>query len=113
MNQFFYYSLQFFLGGASVVAITLIAKYLDPKYVGVVYALPVILITSIIFIYLEQGTDISRKTLKSTFAYEFTLIYFIVAFYYFLGRMNFWPATVLSVVSWAIIAYLLQLLFKF
>jgi len=89
MNPIIYYVLQFILGGASVVGITLIAKYVDPKYAGIIYALPVILITAAIFIYLNQGIGIAQRTLKSTFVYEFTLVYFILAFWLLLYRFNF------------------------
>lgn len=108
MNQFIYYGLQFFLGGASVVAITLIAKYIDPKYTGVVYALPVILIVAMIFIYLEQGLEISKSTLKSTFVYEFTLVYFILAFYFLLQKMDFWWAIGIALISWIVVATVIQ-----
>lgn len=64
MSQYLFYSLQFILGGASVVAITMIAKYIHPKYTGIAYALPVILLVSVIFIYLGQGLEASRSTLN-------------------------------------------------
>lgn len=112
MSSFLYYTLQFVFGGVSVVGITLIAKYIDPKYTGIVYALPVILITAAIFVYLQQGLDVTKATVKSTFVYEFTLIYFIFAFYFLLGKMDFWWALLIAFVSWAVIATLLQIFFK-
>ncbi len=108
MNPILYYGLQFFLGGASVVGITLIAKYIDPKFTGIVYALPVILIVAIIFVYLDQGLDISRQTLKSTFIYEFTLVYFIFAFYFLMSRVEFWAALTVALVTWAVISIAIQ-----
>lgn len=96
-------------GGASVVAITLIAKYLNPKYTGIVYALPIILIVAMIFVYLGQGLEASKATLKSTFVYEFTLVYFILAFYLLLQKMDFWWAMGIALLSWVIIASLIQL----
>ncbi|MEK7084855.1 MAG: DUF3147 family protein [Patescibacteria group bacterium] len=108
MGPIIYYAIQFILGGASVVGITLIAKYIDPKYTGVVYALPVILIVAMIFVYLDQGLAISQKTLKSTFVYEFTLVYFVLAFWLLLYKVNFWWAILIALVSWAIIATLIQ-----
>ncbi len=111
-NSVFYYGAQFVLGGATVVGITLIAKYINPKYTGIVYALPVILIVAMIFIYLDQVLDISKRTLKSTFVYEFTLVYFILAFYVLLQRLDFWWAMGLALISWAIIATLIQFWFK-
>ena len=112
MNSLFYYGVQFVLGGATVVGITLVAKYINPKYTGIVYALPVILIVAMIFIYLDQGLEISRKTLKSTFVYEFTLVYFVLAFYILLQRLDFWWAMGLALVSWVILATLIQFLIK-
>lgn len=112
MSPIIYYVIQFVLGGASVVGITLIAKYIDPKYTGIVYALPVILVVAMIFVYLDQGLEISQKTLKSTFVYEFTLVYFVLAFWLLLYKMNFWWAIVLALVSWAIIATVIQFWLK-
>ncbi|MBI4407113.1 MAG: DUF3147 family protein, partial [Candidatus Kerfeldbacteria bacterium] len=98
MNSIFYYAAQFILGGATVVGITLVAKYINPKYTGIVYALPVILIVAMIFIYMDQGLEISKKTLKSTFVYEFTLVYFVLAFYVLLQRLDFWWAMGLALI---------------
>ena len=112
MSPIFYYALQFILGGASVVGITLIAKYIDPKYTGIVYAMPVILIVATVFIYLNQGLDVSQETLKSTFVYEFTLIYFVLAFWLLLYKVDFWWAIVIALLSWAIIATLIQIWLK-
>jgi uncharacterized membrane protein (GlpM family) len=95
-----------------VVGITLIAKYISPKYTGILYALPVILIVAMIFIYLDQGLDISRRTLKSTFVYEFTMVFFVMAFYLLLQKMDFWWALGIAFFSWAIIATLIQFIFK-
>jgi hypothetical protein len=36
MNLAVYYALQFILGGITVVGITLVAKYVDPKYTGII-----------------------------------------------------------------------------
>lgn len=112
MNTTIYYGLQFFLGGASVVAITLIARYINPKFTGMIYALPVILIVAIIFVYLDQGLEISRKTLQSTLIYEFTLVYFILAFYFLLNRIDFWLALSISFVTWLIISIALQFVIR-
>ena len=108
MNPIIYYTIQFILGGASVVGISLISKYINPKYAGILYALPVILIIATISIYLDQGLEISRKTLKSTFIYEFTLLYFILAFYFLSLKMNFWLSIGLAFLSWALIAIIIQ-----
>lgn len=112
MSPIIYYAIQFILGGASVVGITLIAKYIDPKYTGIAYALPVILIVAMIFIYSNQGLEISQKTLKSTFVYEFTLVFFVLAFWLLLYRVNFWLAIIIALLSWAIIATLIQFWLK-
>jgi uncharacterized membrane protein (GlpM family) len=112
MNPIFYYALQFILGGASVVGITLIARYIDPKYTGIVYALPIILVVAMIFIYLNQGLEISQRTLKSTFIYEFTLVFFVLAFWLLLYRVNFWLAITISLLSWATIATFIQFWLK-
>lgn len=112
MNSWLYYIVQFILGGATVVGITLVAKYINPKYTGIVYALPIILIVAMIFIYFDQGLEISKKTLKSTFIYEFTLVYFVLSFYVLLQRMDFWWAMGIALVSWAIIATLIQFFVK-
>lgn len=112
MNQWFYYIIQFIIGGGSVVGITLIAKYLNPKYTGILYALPAILIVAIIFIYLDQGLLVSRRTLKSTFVYEFTLIFFILGFYFLLEKFGFWQSLTISFLGWAVLATLIQFIFK-
>lgn len=112
MDSIFFYIIQFALGGASVVGITLIAKYVNPKYTGIIYALPVILLIAVISIYLNSGSELARRTLKSTFVYEITLVYFILAFYLLINRVGFWWALGLALISWALIAFLIQLVLK-
>jgi hypothetical protein len=112
MTQYAYYALQFILGGATVLAITLIAKYINPKYTGIVYALPVIVIVAMVFVYFGSGLDITKATLKSTLIYEFTLLYFISAFYLLLQITGFWLAMGIALFSWAIIAVIIQLFLK-
>ncbi len=112
MNTALLYILQFVIGGVSVVGISLIAKYIHPKYTGVLYALPIILITSMIFIYANQGKEMSQKVLHSTLVYEFTLIFFIAAFYYLLQRTDFWPALLISLATWIVISVVIQFFLK-
>ena len=94
------------------MGITLIAKYVNPKYTGIIYALPVILLIAVISIYLNSGAELARRTLKSTFVYEITLVYFILAFYLLINRIGFWWALGLALISWALIAFLIQLILK-
>ena len=94
------------------MGITLIAKYINPKYTGIIYALPVILLVAVISIYLNSGVELSRRTLKSTFVYEITLVYFILTFYLLINRVGFWWALVLALISWALIAFLIQLVLR-
>ncbi|MBI5621292.1 DUF3147 family protein [Candidatus Falkowbacteria bacterium] len=96
-------------GGAAVAGITVIVKYVHPKYAGVIYALPIILIVAMIFVYAEQGLAVSRQTLKSAFVYEFTLVYFILAFYWLSSHVDFYWSLGLALVSWAVIAALIQI----
>ena len=108
MNTVLYYVLQFVIGGVMVVGITVLAKYFHPKYTGIVYALPAIIIVALIFIYLNQGLHTSRLTLKSTLIYEFTLIFFILTLYLLLYKINFWLALLIAFISWSIIVVIIQ-----
>jgi len=112
MNIVLYYLSQFVIGGLMVVGITFLAKYVNPKYTGIIYALPAILIVAIIFVYLDCGLNISKSTLKSILIYEFTLVYFIFAFYLLLYKINFWWALALAFLSWSVIAFIIQLFLK-
>lgn len=112
MNSALLYILQFLIGGSTVVGITLIAKHSDPKYTGILYAFPIILIVSIIFIYVNQGKEISQKVMHSALIYEFTLVFFIIAFYYLLQKTNFWPALLVSLALWILICIALQFCLK-
>ena len=112
MNPALYYALQFILGGATIVGITLVAKFSNPKYTGIIYAFPVILILSMILIYLDNSTEVARKAIKSVVVYELTLFYFAIAFYYLLSRVNFWSAIILTLITWIILALIIQFFLK-
>jgi len=95
-----------------VVGITLVAHYIHPRYTGIVYAIPIVLVTAVIFLYLHEGADMAKATVRSTLVYESTLIYFIFTFYFLLGRIPFWYALTASLLSWILLAFLVQLVFK-
>jgi hypothetical protein len=95
-----YLLLQFFFGGLMVVGITTIAKFIDPKYSGIVYAIPVTLITAVTFVYLNQGLPATRSSLWSIFAYGFTLIIFSAVFALSLSRLGYWWGLVFALVIW-------------
>jgi uncharacterized membrane protein (GlpM family) len=107
-----YYTIQFVIGGLSVVAITWITAYISPKYAGIIYAVPIILIVASFFVYINQGLEVTARTLKSTFVYEFTLIYFILAFYLLLRKVGFGWAMMIALVTWIGLASLIQRMFK-
>ena len=107
-----YYILQFIIGGGSVVGIGLIAKYIDPKYSGILYALPIISVVAMIFVYIDQGLATSQRTLKSILVYEFSIIYFLGAFYLLIQRVNFWWALSIAWITWACLAALINYWFK-
>ena len=87
-----------------VVGITTIAKFIDPKYSGIIYAIPVTLITAVIFVYLAQGLEASRSSLWSISAYGFTLIIFSTVFALSLSRVGFWWGLVLALGIWILSA---------
>jgi len=89
-----------------------VAKFSNPKYTGIIYAFPVILILSAVLIYLNNGTEIARKAIKSVVVYELTLFYFAAAFYLLLSRFNFWWAISLALISWILLALIIQLILK-
>ena len=70
--NYLYLILKFFIGGGTVVAATLLAKYLDPKWAGLIAAAPIISALSFMFIAME--TDIA-----STQKYLWTTMYFMVS----------------------------------
>ena len=112
MNLILYYLLQFILGGATVVGVTLVAKFANPKYTGIIYAFPAILILSMILIYIDNGSEVARQGIKSVVIYELTLFYFAIAFYYLLGKVNFWWAIGLTLITWMVLAFIIQLFLK-
>jgi len=112
--EILYFFLQFVIGGMVIVGITLLAKFVNPRYSGIVYAFPAILILSMIFIYLNAGVEVACKTLKSILIYEFTLVFFIVVFYllFYIYRYKFWWALGISLIMWIIAAFFVQRLIK-
>ncbi len=77
-----YLFLKFLIGGGTVVAATVLAKYIDPKWAGLVAAAPIISALSFIFIAMESD-------IASTQKYLWTAMYFMVPALFFLATLYF------------------------
>jgi uncharacterized membrane protein (GlpM family) len=92
--------LQFLCGGVTVVGMTSVARFLHPKYAGIVYALPLVLIVAATFIFLAQGQRAVRDAVWSTVGYGPTLVVFAAALYIALGTWNYWSSLCIALSAW-------------
>lgn len=102
--------LQFFCGGITVVGMTSIARFMQPKYAGMLYALPTVLIVSAMFVFLGQGLPVARETVRSTLLYSPTLIVFAGGLFVALGSWEFWSSLAAALVLWSASAVLTYLI---
>ena len=96
MNPVLNYSLQFIIGGGIIVAMSVLAKYFNPKYAALIYALPLQFTIAAIFIYIgtEQGTI--QNLAKNSLFYIFGFVIFIISFYFLTKQFNFWTSLGIS-----------------
>lgn len=107
MSKVFLYWIEFVLGWTIIVWMHLISNYINPKYAGIFYALPVQFTIAAFFIYLwsDKKTiqDLSMWTLISLIA----LALFVIIFYLLTKKYNFYTSLWLSYLVFFIVGFIL------
>lgn len=90
--DYLYLALKFFIGGAIIVAVSLLAEQVDPKYGAILVSAPIITILAFIFTYNDAGQVIARQLMIGAFWFILPTLLFVLALYYLMGRFPVLPS---------------------
>ncbi len=91
---------KFVIGGGMVVGITWLARYVDPKYGGILVAAPIITTIAFLFTYAESGSDVTQQLVLASFSFMIPTILFVLALYLLMSRLSFLSALFGAYILW-------------
>lgn len=98
--DYLYTVFKFLVGGGMVVGITWLARYVDPKYGGILVAAPVITTIAFLFTYAENGSQITQQLAIASFSFMIPTILFVFTLYLLMFRFSFISALTGSYLIW-------------
>ncbi len=107
MNIFFYI-LKFIIGGGLVIGITFLAKYINPRWGGILAVMPIITVLSIIFVKYETNLQTAQELILSSIYYIIPTLIFLIAMYFLVSRTNLIFSLATSYFIWGIAMFAIQ-----
>jgi uncharacterized membrane protein (GlpM family) len=95
-----YTAFKFLVGGGMVVGITWLARYVDPKYGGILVAAPIITTVAFLFTYTENGPQITQHLVGASFSFMIPTVLFVVTLYLMMFRFSFAYSLLGAYVVW-------------
>ncbi|UFX82950.1 GlpM family protein [Candidatus Absconditicoccus praedator] len=92
--------LKFFVGGGVIVAVTVLADYVSPKWGGVIMVAPIITFLSIIFVYMQTDTNNTKNLILNSIIYLFPTLIFLVSMYFCIDKMHIAISLLVSYIIW-------------
>lgn len=103
-----YLILKFSIGGGLILGITLLTKYINPKFGGILSVAPIITTLSIIFVKYETDLQTTRRLILSAIYYIIPTLLFLIAMYFLLNKLNLIYSLILAYFVWVIALISLQ-----
>lgn len=103
-----YLALKFILGGSVILAVTLLAGKIHPKYGGLIAVAPIITVLSFIFIRYESGIQTTQQTVLFSIYYLIPTVIFLITLYFLLYKLNFISSLVVSYLLWICVILVLE-----
>ncbi len=108
MMDHLYTLLKFIVAGGIIVGVTYIARYVDPKYGGILAAAPITTTLAILFTSVEIGHEGTRQLVMGSFYFALPSLVFLLALFLLMGRLSLLPAIGLSYLVWLTGVILMQ-----
>ncbi|MDD1678699.1 MAG: hypothetical protein LUO93_05895 [Methanomicrobiales archaeon] len=83
-----------------VVGITWLARYMEPKYGGILVAAPIITTIAFLFTYAENGAQVTQQLALASFSFMIPTILFVLALYLLMYRFSFGSAIAGAYAIW-------------
>lgn len=100
--------LQFVLSGAVVVGATLLSKFIDSKWAGLLVALPTMTILGLIFISLNTTEAITQRYLISALIFMIPAAVYILSLYLLYGRCSLLTNFLVSIIPFGVAVFVIQ-----
>lgn len=99
---------QFVIAGLVVVGATLLAKHVDPKWSGLLVALPVMTIVALIFIQIGSSQYDVQKYLKSALLFMIPAAVYIASLLAINQKFGIYLSLIIAIIPFAVLAYIIQ-----
>jgi len=109
--NYLYLLLKFIIGGGIIVAVTLLANYINPKWGGIIAVAPITTTLAIIFVRLETNTLTTQKLIMASIIYVIPSVIFLVAMYFLLTKFNLTTSLSLSFAMWLITVLIMKVFY--
>ncbi len=106
--NYLYLLLKFFIGGAIIVSVTLLANYIHPKWGGLIAVAPIITTLSIIFVKYETSINTTQQLILSSIYFIIPTLIFLIAMYFLLNKFNLTSSLGISYALWIVIILCMQ-----
>jgi uncharacterized membrane protein (GlpM family) len=98
--EYLYTIFKFVIGGGMVVAVTWLARFVDPRYGGVLIAAPIVTTAAFAFTYAESGTVATRELVLASFYFVIPTMIFLVSLFLLMNRFTFVQSLAGSYAVW-------------
>ncbi len=99
-TDYLYTAFKFLIGGGMVVGITWLARYVDPRYGGILVAAPIITTIAFLFTYAESGSIITHQLVLASFSFLVPTLVFVLALYLLMIRFSFLTSLIGAYCIW-------------
>jgi uncharacterized membrane protein (GlpM family) len=99
-TDYLYTAFKFVVGGGMVVGATWLARFMDPRYGGILVAAPIITTIAFIFTYAESGSQTTQQLVIASFSFMIPTILFVLALFLLMDRFSFGPSLIGAYAIW-------------
>lgn len=109
--SYWYLLLKFVIGGGIIVAVTLLANYINPKWGGIIAVAPITTTLSIIFVRMETNVITTQELVMASIVYVIPSILFLFAMYFLISRMNLVTSLSASFGVWLVAVLIMRVFY--
>ncbi len=99
-TDYLYTIFKFVIGGGMVVGITWLARYVDPKYGGILVAAPIVTTLAFLFTYAESGNLITHQLVLASLSFLIPTLLFVLVLYLLMFRLSFIVSLMGAFIIW-------------
>jgi uncharacterized membrane protein (GlpM family) len=98
--ELLYTPLKFVIAGGMVVGVTWLARYVDPKYGGILVAAPIVTTLAFFFTYAENDIQTTQQLVLASFTFMIPTVLFVLVLYLLMYRLTFFSSLAVAYSIW-------------